>query len=109
MHGAIVVKGKPAGYNPRIKARPAIAVVQYVNQHSFVLTAIFLLAVLAAILFRDGVSRRDLAALAALGAALVVAYFALRVGPDDVRAAEQVTAALSNGVRPTLVEFYSNY
>lgn len=109
MHGAIVVKGKSAGYNRRDKAHPAIAVVQYVNQHSFVLTAVFLFAVLAAILFRDGVSRRDLVALAALGTALFVAYLALRVGPDDVRAAEQVTASLSNGTRPTLVEFYSNY
>lgn len=81
---------------------------QFFNHHSFVITALVLWGGLAVWLLRDGVTRRDVLALAVLGAAFGVAWLILRPGPGTFDAVAQAEAAVGHG-QPALVEFYSDY
>jgi len=80
----------------------------FLNHHSFVLMALVLWGGLALLLLRDGVTKRDVLALAVLGAAFGVAWVILRPGPGTFDEAAQAEAAVGRG-QPALVEFYSNY
>lgn len=80
----------------------------FFNHHSFVVSALVLWAGLALFLLRDGITKRDLLALAVVGAAFVVAWLILRPGPGTFDETPRAEAALGQG-QPVLVEFYSNY
>lgn len=86
-----------------------VSMAQYINQHSFTLGAGALFAVVAVLLIRDGVSRRDVIALLALGGSLAVAWAMLRPGGNAAaEGADPLEAARRSG-QTTLVEFYSPY
>ena len=80
----------------------------FFNHHSFVIMALALWGSSALLLLRDGVTKRDVLALAVLGAAFGVAWVILRPGPGTFDDAAQAEAAVGRG-QPVLVEFYSNY
>jgi len=80
----------------------------FFNHHSFVIMALVLWGSSALLLLRDGVTKRDVLALAVLGAAFGVAWVILRPGPGTFDDAAQAEAAVGRG-QPALVEFYSNY
>jgi thiol-disulfide isomerase/thioredoxin len=80
---------------------------QFVNQHSYLLVAVGLLVVVAAISLLFGRRIR----IALIGAALfilAVVFAFLRVGPGDIRSPAELEGALRAG-RPVTVEFYSDY
>jgi hypothetical protein len=81
---------------------------QFFNHHSFVITALFVWGALAALLLRDGITKRDALALAVVGGSFVAAWLILRPGQSAFREAAQVEAAIGRG-QPALVEFYSEY
>jgi hypothetical protein len=83
-------------------------VAEFVNHHSFILAALAVWGALAALLLRDGVTRRDVLALAVAAGAFGAAWLGLRPGPGTFAAPAEVEAALGRG-RPVLVEIYSNY
>ena len=80
----------------------------FFNHHSFVIMALVLWGSSALLLLRDGVTRRDVLALAALGAAFGVAWLILRPGQSTFRETAQAEAAIGQG-QPVLAEFYSEY
>jgi hypothetical protein len=81
---------------------------QFFNHHSFAIMALALWGGLAVLLLRDGVTRRDVFALAVLGAAFGVAWLILRPGRATFDETAQAEAAVGHG-QPALVEFYSDY
>ena len=81
---------------------------KYVNQHSFVLSAIGIFALVGYWLLRDGIKPIDLIALAALLAGLLIAFFLTRPGPSTLSDAGSVSAQIGAG-RHVLLEFQSNY
>ena len=81
---------------------------QFFNQHSFVISAILIVGLTAIALLHDGVRRKDLIALGALGFFFAGAFLVLRPGPSTLKEIAAVEAALASG-RPTLIEFQSNY
>ena len=83
-------------------------IMQFINQNSFTLMAGVLWLGLAAFLLRDGVTRDDVIALAALAAGLGLAFWFLRPGPSTLEETEQVMARIGAG-KPVLLEFQSNY
>lgn len=78
----------------------------WINQHSFLLTAAAALLVLAGLLLHDGARPADLVALGALALGFALAFLWLRPSPADT--AEGVAARLADGT-PTLLEFQSLY
>lgn len=74
------------------------------NQHSYAILAVLLLALGASEAWRRGPTPRSLALFAALAAALVAPPLYLRAGSSG---AAELDAALASG-RPTLVEIYSD-
>lgn len=79
---------------------------EWINQHSFLLTAAAALLILAGLLLHDGVRPADLVALGALALGFSAAFAWLRPTPADEAAA--VPARLAAG-RPVLLEFQSPY
>ena len=69
----------------------------FLNHHSFVLMALVLWGGLALLLLRDGVTKRDLLALAVLGAAFGIAWLILRPGRGTFDEAAQAEAAVGRG------------
>jgi len=80
----------------------------FFNHHSFVISALVLWAGLAIFLLRDGITRRDVLALAVAAAAFGAAWLLLRPGPGTFDETARAEAALGRG-QPVLVELYSNY
>jgi hypothetical protein len=80
----------------------------YFNHHSFVIMALVLWGALAVWLLHDGITKRDVLALAVLGAAFGLAWLSLRPGTGTFAEAAQAEAAVGHG-QPVLAEFYSNY
>jgi len=89
---------------------PPDSAAQFINRHSFVISALILWGVLALALVRPGPRgrRRGLLALAAASAVLAGVWLALRSGPGTMTEAAQVEAVVGQG-QPVLVEFYSDY
>ena len=79
-----------------------------VNQYSFILAGAAALAVLAAVLFRDGVKSGDFLALGALALGLALAYGLLRPGQGTADAADAVRSEIGRGT-PVLLEFQSPF
>ncbi|HUG55866.1 MAG TPA: hypothetical protein VMJ92_02215 [Candidatus Limnocylindrales bacterium] len=75
-----------------------------VNQHSYAIAAVILIALAAREVWRRGPTPRALALFAALAAGLVAPPIYLRAGSSG---AADLDAALASG-RPTLVEIYSD-
>ena len=80
----------------------------FVNQYSFPLTAIAILAGLAFFLMRDGVQKRDLVAIAALTLGFLIAFILLQPGSGNINQVDEVKASLGQGT-PVLLEFQSQY
>ncbi len=81
---------------------------EYINQHSFTLSAIGLVLLVAWLLLRDGVSGRDLLALGLLVGALVGSFALVQPGPSSPLDAAQARALIGGG-RAVLLEFQSPY
>ena len=81
---------------------------EYLNHHSFLVTALAVWGILAFTLLQDGVKRLDVLALAVVAGAFGPAWLALRPGPGTFSDAAGVEAALGRG-QPAFVEIYSNY
>jgi uncharacterized membrane protein required for colicin V production len=79
----------------------------FINQYSYLLTSIFVTVLISFFLLRDGVSRRDVIAIASIVGAFVVAWFFIRPTPSRA-AQDQIEATLKSG-KPTLIEFQSEY
>ena len=80
----------------------------FLNLYSFPITAVFVFAVVAVGLLRDGVTRRDIIALSAIAGAIVFSWWLIRPGSSTLAEVSQVESALRSG-KPTLVEFQSPY
>ncbi len=80
----------------------------FINRYSFLITAVVVLGVTAAVLLRDGLSRRDGLALAAIAGAFILSWLFIRPGPSTLAQTAAVEAALRSG-QPTLIEFQSGY
>lgn len=80
----------------------------FFNHHSFVVSALVFWGLLALVLLRDGITKRDALALAVVAAAFGVAWLILRPGPGTFDDPARAEAALGQG-QPVLVELYSNY
>jgi hypothetical protein len=80
----------------------------FINQFSFLLTALIAVGLLAFFLLRDGVKENDLLALAALLLGFVLAFFLLQPGPGTFPNAEIVIDQIGTGT-PVLLEFLSPY
>ena len=80
----------------------------FFNLYSFLITAVFVFAVVAVGLLRDGVKGRDIVALAAIAGAFIFSWLLIRPGPSTLAEVSQVESALRSG-KPTLVEFQSPY
>ncbi len=80
---------------------------QLLNQNSFVLVA---LAVLAAawLVFRRVLRRLRIIAIPAIVLVLVTVAVALRTGPSDVASGTELDRVLAKG-KPVALEFYSNF
>lgn len=81
---------------------------QFLNQYSFLLTAVVSIGILAIVLLRDGVRGSDLVALASLTIGFIAAFWLLRPSPSSVSSAEQLLSQIGDG-RPVLLEFQSPY
>jgi len=79
-----------------------------VNQFSFVFGSLFLVALVALLGLRGGVSPRGLLALGVTVLAVLGVWLLVRTGSSTYAQVAQVEAILAGG-QPTLVEFYSNY
>ncbi len=82
--------------------------VQFLNQYSFFLAAVFGLAVLAFLLLRDGVKASDLIALASLAFGFTAAFALLRPQASPVGSAQEVLSRIGAGT-PVLLELQSPY
>jgi len=80
----------------------------WLNQHSFLVAAVAAMAVLAAILLRDGMRPSDLIALGALCLGLALAFALLRPSATPSTEAEAVRAQIGRG-QPVLLELQSPY
>ncbi len=81
---------------------------QYLNQHSFTISAIAAWALLAIWLVRDGIKSNDLIALGALGTGLLIAYLLFNPGASTETDPEQVLDRIGAGTS-VLLEFQSPY
>jgi 4-amino-4-deoxy-L-arabinose transferase-like glycosyltransferase len=85
-----------------------MTILQFFNQHSYLLICAIVLGVVAIALFRRHARRAWLIWLGVLAVA-VAGWFALRTGSGtQLNSVEDYEAALRAG-QPTLVEFYSDY
>jgi hypothetical protein len=80
----------------------------FVNKFSLLISDLFLVALVAYLALRQGVTPRGLAAVGIVVVALVGVWLLVRTGPSTYSDVAQVEEALADG-QPTLVEFYSNY
>ncbi len=81
---------------------------EYLNHHSYLISALAVWGVLAFVLLQDGVRRRDVLALAVVAGAFAAAWLGLRPGRATFTDPAEVEAALGRG-QPVLIEVYSNY
>lgn len=79
--------------------------VQYLNQHSLALSAALLLGLAVWILFRRGMQRNSLLALAAMLGVFLLIFFAVRT---ETSSAQQVDEQIGAGT-PVLLIFQSEY
>jgi hypothetical protein len=79
----------------------------FFNQYSYLLTSIFLTLLIAVILLRDGLSRRDVIALTAIAGTFALIWFFVRPLPSGLTQ-DQIESILRSG-KPTLIEFQSEY
>lgn len=80
----------------------------FFNQHSYVISGLFLLILVSALSLREGVTWRAGVALGVVLAVLIGGWLLTRTGPSTYSDAARVEAVLADG-QPTFVEFYSNY
>ena len=81
---------------------------EYLNHHSYLISALAVWGLLAVVLLRDGVRRLDVLALVAVAGAFAGAWLALRPGPGTFTDPAAVEAAIGRG-ELVFVEVYSNY
>jgi hypothetical protein len=79
-----------------------------INQYSFLLAGVAALALLAALLFRDGIKSGDFLALGALTLGIALAYGLLRPGQGTANASDTIRAEIGKGT-PVLLEFQSPF
>ena len=80
----------------------------YVNQHSFTLSALIIYVVVTILLVRDGIRVLDVIALAAMAGVLLLSWLLLRPGPSTLTRLDDFQEALASA-EPTLIEFQSEY
>ena len=80
----------------------------FINHYSFILTFLTAALILALFLFRDGVERNDLLALAALTIGFGFAFLTFNAGASDIGSMEQFEAAIESD-SPVLLEIQSPY
>jgi hypothetical protein len=81
---------------------------QYLNQHSFTITAAVALGILGFVLFRDGFHVSDLVPLGALGLGFGLAYMLLGPRASTHRSINDVRDAIGKGTA-VLLEYQSPY
>ena len=79
----------------------------FFNQHSYLISSLFLLAIVTFLVLREGVTSGGLLAIGLTVGLLGGVWLATRTGPSTFSEVAEVEAVLADG--PTLVEFYSNY
>lgn len=84
------------------------AIVQALNQYSFVITAAAVIIILAVLLARRGLQRTDLLAVGSLVLGFTFAYFLLQPGESTLGDAEAVRGQIGVGM-PVLLELQSPY
>ena len=85
-----------------------IPIIHFLNQNSFILAGLTVIALVAAFLLRDGVRLADFLALAGLAGGLFVAWLALRPGPSTVSNSSELQRLVGSGT-PVLLELQSPY
>lgn len=81
----------------------------FLNQFSYVIISLVVIAASLVLLRRYRASRRLMAAVAVVLVAFSMGgFFLLRPGPSDVDSTSAAQATIQNG-KPTLIEFFSNY
>jgi thiol-disulfide isomerase/thioredoxin len=81
---------------------------QFVNQHSYVLIALTILVIAAAISLLLRRRRLRMGIVGGLAVALILVFAFLRTGSGDIRSPADLDASLRAG-RPVAIEFYSDY
>lgn len=80
----------------------------FFNQHSFTISALVVILVLGALLFRDGVQANDFIILGATILGFALALFFFRPGDSTLNHVEEVEDHIGKDL-PVLLEFQSNY
>lgn len=80
----------------------------FFNQHSFTISAVVVIVILGALLFRDGVQANDLIIFGATILGFALALFFFRPGDSTFKLAEEVESHIGKDL-PVLLEFQSNY
>ena len=78
------------------------------NQHSYVFSSAFLIALVALLSLGQGVTMRGVVATGMAVLVLLIVWLATRTGNSTLGTAVEVEQVLTNGT-PTFVQFYSNY
>ncbi len=81
---------------------------QFINHNSFILFGLILVAIVAAILLRDGAKRSDWIILGSLIVVLAVTYFSVRPAQATSTEADLIQARIGAGT-PVLLEVQSPY
>ena len=80
----------------------------YINQHSFTLSALIIYLFVTILLVRDGIRISDIIALADIAGVLILSWIILRPGPSTLTRLDDFQEALTS-TEPTLIEFQSEY
>ena len=79
-----------------------------INQYSFLWGAVFLLLILAILLFRNGIKKMDFAILAGAAALIVVIWLLVRPQATPNANSDNIQSQIGMGL-PVLLEFQSPY
>lgn len=79
-----------------------------INQYSFLWGAVFLLLILAILLFRNGIKKTDFAILAGAAALIVVIWLLVRPQATPNANSDNIQSQIGMGL-PVLLEFQSPY
>ncbi|NIM95272.1 MAG: hypothetical protein GTO18_16360 [Anaerolineales bacterium] len=80
----------------------------FINQYSFVITALVIIIIFAIILFRKGIEANDVIAVGALLIGFILAFIFLRPGESTLNETDEILNQIGKG-KPVFLEFQSNF
>ncbi len=83
-------------------------IIHFLNQNSFVIAGLAVLALVSGSLLRDGIRLADTLALAGLAVGMIVAWLAVRPGPSTLSDSSEMQRLIGGGT-PVLLELQSPY